>query len=88
MYHKAINEHEGVVIKNTGGNYTINEKEVRTYTFEQDYYFMMGDNRIGSMDSRVWGLVPEERIIGKVQCVLWSNYQDEFQWNRLFKSIN
>ena len=88
LYHKTIKEHEGVAMKNIEGTYTINGKEVITYIFKQDYYFMMGDNRKGSMDSRYWGLVPKERIIGKVQCVLWSNYQDEFQWNRLFKPVN
>ena len=88
LYHKVINEHEGVEIKNTESGYTINEKRARTYTFKQDYYFMMGDHRKGSLDSRLWGVVPEERIIGKVQCVLFSNYQDEFQWGRLFKKVN
>lgn len=87
LYNKVINEHEGFIIKNTEGIYTINGKEVRAYTFKQDYYFMMGDHRKGSMDSRYWGLVPVERIIGKVQCVLWSNYLGEFQWNRLFKKV-
>ncbi|MDO5981580.1 signal peptidase I [Flavivirga spongiicola] len=88
LYHKVINEHEGVTIKNTEGTYSIKGKEVISYTFKQDYYFMMGDHRKGSLDSRLWGVVPEERIIGKVQCVLFSNYQDEFQWNRLFKFVN
>ncbi|GAA3557850.1 hypothetical protein GCM10022395_06420 [Snuella lapsa] len=87
LYHKAINEHEKVSIKTKEDKYTVNGTEVTTYTFKQNYYFMMGDNRNGSMDSRVWGIVPEERIIGKVQCVLWSNYQDTFQWNRFFKKV-
>jgi signal peptidase I len=87
LYHKVINEHEGVALKNTEGIYAINGKEIKNYTFKQDYYFMMGDNRKGSMDSRVWGFVPEERIIGKVQCILWSNYQEEFQWGRFFKKV-
>src|SRR5690606_40951988 len=88
LYSKVINEHEGVVIKKTKVGYMINGKVVQTYTFKQNYFFMMGDNRKDSADSRVWGLVPEERIIGKVQLVLWSNYQDEFQWDRLLKSVN
>lgn len=88
LYSKAINTHEGIKIKHLDGSYFIDDKEASLYIFKQDYYFMMGDNRKGSLDSRVWGIVPEERIIGKVQCVLWSNYQDEFQWNRLFKNID
>ena len=88
LYGKLINKFENIQLKEVEGSYFINEEEVISYTFKQDYYFMMGDNRKGSMDSRYWGLVPEERIIGKVQCVLWSNYQDEFQWNRFFKSVD
>ncbi len=88
LYEKLINKFENIEIKNISGIFYINKERVTSYTFIQDYYFMMGDNRKGSMDSRVWGLVPEERIIGKVQCVLWSNYQDEFQWSRLLKSVD
>ncbi|WP_081997733.1 signal peptidase I [Wocania ichthyoenteri] len=87
LYNKVINDYDGVTIKSIDGSYFINDIEVTSYTFNQDYYFMMGDNRKGSMDSRYWGLVPEERIIGKVQCVLWSSYQDELQWKRLLKKV-
>lgn len=87
LYYKVINEHEGAEILDIDGGYVVKGRQVTTYTFDQDYYFMMGDNRKGSIDSRSWGLVPEKRIIGKVQCVLWSNYQDEFQWNRLLKKV-
>ncbi|QTE23532.1 signal peptidase I [Polaribacter cellanae] len=66
----------------------IDNKKVTTYTFKQNYYFMMGDNRNGTLDSRAWGFVPEENIIGKVQYVLYSNYQDKFQWNRVLKNVN
>ena len=88
LYNKVINAHEGTKLLEIGGSYFLNKKEVQTYTFKQDYYFMMGDSRKGSMDSRYWGLVPENTIIGKAQYVLWSNYQDEFQWNRFFRSID
>ncbi|MDY7396725.1 signal peptidase I [Aureibaculum sp. 2210JD6-5] len=87
LYNKVIDTHEGIRIKDIEGAYFINEKRAKTYTFKQDYFFMMGDNRKGSIDSRVWGLVPEKRIIGKVQYILFSNYQDKFQWNRLFKYV-
>lgn len=88
LYSKVINEHEGREIKKSEGFYYLNNEKITSYTFKQDYYFMMGDNRKGSYDSRRWGFVPENRIIGKVQCVLFSNYQDEFRWDRLFKSVN
>jgi signal peptidase I len=87
LYSHVINTYENITLKFADGIYYLNGKTVKNYTFKQDYYFMMGDNRKGSQDSRVWGLVPEERIIGKVQCVLWSNYQDEFQWGRLLKAV-
>lgn len=87
LYKKIIRDHEGLKLKERSNKYYLDDREASYYSFKQDYYFMMGDNRKGSQDSRVWGLVPEERIIGKVQCVLFSNYQNEFQWDRLFKSV-
>lgn len=88
LYNKVINDHEGIELKHTEGLFYLNNKQVVSYTFKKDYYFMMGDNRMGSEDSRFWGLVPEDRIIGKVQCVLVSNFRDKFQWSRLLKTIN
>ena len=88
LYNRIINSSENCKIKDIDGVYYIDDKKTTNYTFKQDYYFMMGDNREGTQDSRAWGFVPEENIIGKVQCVLYSNYQDEFQWDRLFKSVN
>ena len=88
LYKPVIEEYEKVKIEERKGLFYVNNKMVTGYTFTQNYYFMMGDNRKGSMDSRYWGVVPESNIIGKVECVLFSNYQDEFNWDRLFKSIN
>ncbi|WP_155960712.1 signal peptidase I [Flavobacterium daejeonense] len=87
LYERAINGSENCKIKELKGICFINNKKATTYTFKQDYYFMMGDNRKETLDSRAWGFVPESNIIGKVQCVLWSNYQGEFQWDRLFKNV-
>ena len=66
----------------------INEKEATHFTFTKDYFFMMGDNRSKSADSRAWGFVPEENLIGKVQCVLYSYHGGQFNWNRFFKGID
>jgi signal peptidase I len=88
IYKKAILKSEKCNLTKRNGAYYINNKKVETYTFTQDYYFMMGDNRNNSQDSRYYGFVPIQNIVGKVECVLYSNYQDEFQWNRFFKSVN
>lgn len=88
LYRDAINSSENNSIKEINGIYYINNNKINTYTFKQDYYFMLGDNRKYSIDSRFWGFIPESNIIGKVQYVLFSNYQSNFQWSRLFKSVN
>ncbi|MEI6866711.1 signal peptidase I [Flavicella sp.] len=87
LYNRVLKSHEKVHIKNIGGKYYFEGDEIKSYSFKQDYYFMMGDHRNGSMDSRYWGFVPKERIIGKVSCVLFSNKDNHFQWNRLFKGV-
>lgn len=88
LYNKAIKRSEDCEIKEVNGIYYIDGIKGTHYTFKQDYYFMMGDNRKGTLDSRKWGFIPESNIIGKVQCVLFSNYGGEFNWNSLFKSVN
>lgn len=88
LYEDAMKNSENYFIKEIDGVYYVNNNKINTYTFKQDYFFMMGDNRKYSLDSRFWGFIPESNIIGKVQCVLFSNYQSNFQWNRLFKSVN
>ena len=88
LYKQTINQIEKAHLKYTNGKFVVNNKMVNTYTFQKNYYFMMGDNRKATVDSRVWGFVPEENIIGKVQCVLFSNFKNKFQWNRLLKSVD
>lgn len=87
LYGHVINNSENCRIKEVKGTFFINNKKIITYTFKQDYYFMMGDNRKETLDSRAWGFIPESNIIGKVHCVLWSNYQNKFRWESLFKSV-
>ncbi len=88
LYSKIIKKYENPNIKEIAGKIFIDNKLTTIYTFQQNYYFMMGDNRKGSMDSRYWGLVSEQNIVGKVQCVLFSNYGGAFNWKRLFKTVN
>lgn len=87
LYEKVIRLLEKNTITEKEGTYFINGKRTTTYKFKLNYYFMMGDNRKGTSDSRCWGFLPETNIIGKVQCILFSNKYEEFQWDRLFKML-
>lgn len=83
--------HDSVVMQD--GALVIDGQKVDSYTFKQDYYFMMGDNRHDSLDSRFWGFVPEDHIVGKAW-FLWlslDKYESMFskiRWNRFFKGID
>jgi signal peptidase I len=75
-------------------NFTIENNKVLNdgipvydYTFKQDYFFMMGDNRYQSYDSRGWGFVPEEAIVGKAVAVLFSTDYNKLRWHRLFERL-
>jgi signal peptidase I len=70
----------------------IDGKKIDSYTFKQDYYFMMGDNRHDSLDSRYWGFVPEDHVVGKAW-FLWLSLDkhksmfSKIRWNRFFNGI-
>jgi signal peptidase I len=70
------------------GSLYIDDKPIAEYQFRKDYYFALGDNRDKSMDSRHWGFVPEDHIIGKVVLIYFSKdiYQNEIRWKRIFQS--
>ena len=72
--------------------YRINGEPATSYTFQMDYYFMMGDNRHHSLDSRFWGFVPEDHVVGKAVLVWFStdktrSFPFNIRWSRLFSTI-
>jgi len=92
IYRKAIGEYEGNQLEVRNDKIFINGKETNSYTFNMDYYFMMGDNRHNSQDSRFWGFVPEDHIVGKAVFIWMSwnsngSFLGKIRWNRLFNRI-
>jgi len=86
-YHTILEKFEKVNITNKNGVFWLNGKKITSYVFTQNYYFMMGDNRHNSIDSRYWGFLPEQNIVGKAVVVLYSRNDGKIKWNRLFKIL-
>ena len=93
IYERCIRNYENNTLEVKDGKIYINGKETRRYTFKMDYYWMMGDNRDNSLDSRYWGFVPEDHIVGTPMFVIVSFDDDKpffqsIRWNRVFKDAN
>jgi signal peptidase I len=86
LYERVIRIYEGNELERKGGIIYINGKAIDEYTFKMDYYWMMGDNRHESMDSRFWGFVPEDHIVGRAE-LIWMSWNKGVRWSRLFTRI-
>jgi signal peptidase I len=89
-YERIIGVHEGheLVVQRAPFRVTIDGQPATTYTFELDYFFAMGDNRYSSADSRFWGFVPEDHVVGKPVLVLFSKEGSDWRWERLFNAVD
>jgi signal peptidase I len=86
IYERAIRVYENNEFYTKDGRYYLNGKEVTSYTFKMNYYWMMGDNRHQSQDSRFWGFVPEDHIVGKAW-MIWFSYDGSPRWKRFFNIV-
>lgn len=92
MYERIINVYEDNDFEKKGGKIYINGEVATSYTFKQNYYWMMGDNRHNSEDSRIWGFVPEDHVVGKPLFIWFSTKEGSIgngiRWNRIFSSAD
>ena len=92
IYDRPIRVYEGNDLQVRDGKIFINGKEAQEYTFQMDYYWMMGDNRHNSADSRYWGFVPEDHVVGK-PIFIWLSINPEdlgpkIRWKRMFRMVD
>ena len=94
IYRRCIEAYEGNTLEQRADGIYINGEKTDTYTFRMDYYWMMGDNRHNSLDSRYWGFVPEDHVVGK-PLVVWLSldkdrdwFDGRIRWDRLFKWVD
>lgn len=93
FYSRIISEYEGNKLEVKGNEIFINNQKTNSYTFQQNYYWMMGDNRHNSEDSRYWGFVPNDHIVGK-PVFIWLSWDsngkglNKIRWDRMFTTVN
>ncbi|GAA4887009.1 signal peptidase I [Flaviramulus aquimarinus] len=89
LYKRVITEYEGNTLKVKGNQILINGEVTNTYTFKQNYYWMMGDNRHNSIDARAWGFVPFDHVVGK-PVFIWMSWDGlkNPRWERFFTTVS
>jgi signal peptidase I len=93
LYDRVIRVYEGRKLERKEGEVYIDGQVARTYTFQQDYYWMMGDNRHRSADSRMWGFVPETHLVGRASFIWFSRQnaaqhgESKIRWDRVFTTV-
>ena len=93
LYERIIKNYEGNTLEVKDSTIYINGEKADSYTFKMNYYWMMGDNRHNSADSRFWGYVPEDHIVGK-PIFIWLSWNkdgsffNKIRWSRLFNSVD
>ena len=86
FYRRIIVVYEQNTFEEKDGKFIINGKETNQYTFRMNYYWMMGDNRHNSQDSRFWGYVPEDHVVGRAS-LIWFSWNGGPRWSRIFSAI-
>jgi signal peptidase I len=93
LYERVITIYEGNELAVKEGEIFINGEQSDSYTFKMDYFWLMGDNRHNSADSRYWGFVPEDHVVGKAAFIWFSAdpelslSEDKIRWNRIFNGV-
>ena len=93
LYRRIIETYENNKLEVIDNEIYINDNLASSYTFSMNYYWMMGDNRHNSLDSRYWGFVPEDHVVGKA-LFIWMSWDknktgiNKIRWNRLFNAVH
>ena len=89
LYKRLLSEYEGNTVSTKGNQIFINGQLSNSYTFKQNYYWLIGDNRHGSADSRYWGFVPEDHVVGTASFVWFSKHPETgIRWDRIFSTVH